>query len=284
MLVPAKSPGTRVYHQRKVGMSTQTENHRDFFFLKFGLTQQALERYLSERLSAGGDYADLYFEYHTSSSLSVDESLVKSAAQGISAGCGVRVLSGDRTGYAYTDDLSPERILKAARTAALIASGPAKSIVEGFKTTEAPNLYPVVAPTVDADFTDKLDLVMRADRSARANDPRIIQVRASFADQLRRILVVGSDGVVASDSQPLCRFNVMVIAKDGDQSAHGVHGGGGRVSLEYFLLQRTPEYFAEEAERQALVNLDAVAAPAAEMEVVPGPGWHGILRHEAVGR
>ncbi|MBV9670845.1 MAG: metalloprotease TldD, partial [Acidobacteriales bacterium] len=258
-------------------------NHREFFFQKFGLTQPALERYLSEALSAGGDYADLYFEYHTSSSLSVDESLVKSAAQGISAGCGVRVLSGDRTGYAYTDDLSPERIMKAARTAALIASGPAKSIVEGFKSSEVPNFYPVVAPTVDADFSEKLALVMRADRAARASDPRVIQVRASFADQLRRILVVGSDGVIASDSQPLCRFNVFVITKDGDKSAHGTHGGGGRVSLDFFLTEKTPEYFAEEAVRQALINLDAVAAPAGEMEVVLGPGWPGILLHEAVG-
>src|SRR5947209_20230684 len=119
-----------LYHLEDRGDMTESvkqsgSGHQEFFFQKFGLTQTALERYLSEALSAGGDYADLYFEYHTSTSLSVDESLVKSAAQGISAGGGVRVLSGDRTGYAYTDDLSPERILKAARTAALIASGPA---------------------------------------------------------------------------------------------------------------------------------------------------------------
>ena len=117
---------------------TQNQN---LFFQKFGITPNDLQRYLGEALSAGGDYADLYFEYLTSTSISVDESIVKSASQGISAGCGVRVLAGERTGYAYTDDLAPEKILRAARTAALIARGPAKSPIEGFKENlESPAL------------------------------------------------------------------------------------------------------------------------------------------------
>src|SRR5215475_57443 len=120
-------------------------DHREFFFRKLGNTSRDLERYLAEALSAGGDYADLYFEYLTSSSLSMDESLVKSATQGISAGCGVRVVSGERTGYAYTDDLAPEKIVRAARTAALIARGPAKNPVEGFKENAAHQLYPVAS-------------------------------------------------------------------------------------------------------------------------------------------
>src|SRR5579884_2903865 len=140
----------------------------NFFFERFGLTQSDLERYLAAALSAGGEYADLYFEYHTTTSVSVDESIVKSASQGISAGCGVRVISGERTGYAYTDDLAPNRILHAARTAALIASGPAKTPVVGFNKKPARSLYPVTLPSVDADITAKVDLVMRADRAARA--------------------------------------------------------------------------------------------------------------------
>ena len=116
---------------------TQNQN---LFFQKFGITPADLQRYLSEALSAGGDYADLYFEYLTSTSISVDESIVKSATQGISAGCGVRVLAGDRTGYAHTDDLAPERILRAARTAALIARGPAQQPVQGFKESRAHQL------------------------------------------------------------------------------------------------------------------------------------------------
>ena len=254
-----------------------------FFFDRYGLAQADVERYLSAALSAGGDYADLYFEYQTSTSVSLDESMVKSASQGISVGCGVRVLSGERTGYAYTDDLAPERILHAARTAALIASGPAKQPVVGLTDKPAQNLYPVPLPSVEADVMAKVDLVNRADIAARAYDPRIKEVRASYLDELRRILVIGSDGSFAEDAQPLARINVFCIAKSGNESSRGTAGGGGRVALEYFLTEHTPEHFAKEAARQAIIQLDAVNAPAGEMEVVLGPGWPGILLHEAIG-
>src|SRR5216683_1453096 len=254
-----------------------------FFFDHYGVTENDLEKYLAAALSAGGDYADLYFEYLSSTSLSVDESMVKSASQGISAGCGVRVISGERTGYAYTDDLAPEKILHAARTAALIASGPSKNPVVSLKEKGSANLYPVHTPSVDADVAAKLDLVMRADKAARAYDSRIFQVRASYADELRRILVVGSDGTFATDFQPLARMNVLCIAKDGDVPARGSAGGGGRVALEYFQTEKTPEHFASEAARQAIVQLGAREAPAGEMEVVLGPGWPGVLLHEAIG-
>jgi TldD protein len=260
------------------------DDHRAFFFQKLGLTHRDLERYLGQALSAGGDYADLYFEYHTSSALSVDESLVKSATQGISAGCGVRVISGERTGYAYTDDLAPDKIIHACRTAALIASGPNKQPIANLKdAVGARNLYPVATASVDAEVVQKLELVMRADRAARSHDGRIVQVRASYADELRRILVVGSDGTIASDTQPLARMNVSVIAKDERNSSRGNAGGGGRVGLDYFQHEKTPEHFAAEASRQAIIQLNAQETPAGEMEVVLGPGWPGVLLHEAVG-
>jgi TldD protein len=183
-------------------------DHKKFFWEKLHLTERILEQVLSEALSAGGEYADLYFEYVASTSLMVDESLVKSASQGISVGCGIRVLSGERTGFAYTDDLSLERLVRAARTAALIASGPATQQIAGFRETQAPQLYPVAGATADAGITQKLALIMRADSYARGYDPRIVQVRASFNDELRRILVVGSDGTFASDTQPLARMSV----------------------------------------------------------------------------
>ncbi len=234
-----------------------------FFFQHYGLTERDLERYLAATLSAGGEYADLYFEYLSSTALMVDESMVKSASQGISAGCGVRVIAGERTGYAYTDDLSPERILHAARTAALIASGPAKTPAVGFQEKPARSLYPVTLPSVDAEITAKVELVMRADQAARAYDPRIKEVRASYADELRNILVC--------------------IAKTDGVSARGSAGGGGRVALDFFFGEKTPEYFAKESARQAILQLDAREAPAGEMEVVLGPGWPGVLLHEAVG-
>ncbi len=267
----------------RLAIHPMTVEQNKFFFQHYGLTQHDLERYLAAALSAGGDYADLYFEYLSSTSLSLDESMVKTASQGISAGCGVRVLSGERTGYAYTDDLSPERILHAARTAALIASGPAKATVAGFQQKPARSLYPVPLPSVDAELTAKVELLMRGDSAARSYDPRIKEVRANYADELRHILVVGSDGTFAEDSQPLARMNVSAIAKAEGSSGRGSSGGGGRVALDFFFGEKTPEYFAREAARQAILQLDAREAPAGEMEVVLGPGWPGVLLHEAVG-
>jgi TldD protein len=257
--------------------------HKRYFFDKFGITERLLERCLGEALAAGGDYADLYFESISSTSIGIDESLVKSASQGVNAGCGVRVVSGERTGYAYTDDLSADRLLRAARTAALIASGPAKQSVQGFTETQTPSLYPAPAAEMDSELAVKLDLVMRADRAARAFDARITQVRASYSDEVRRILVAASDGTFASDTQPLARLNVFVLAKEAERTARGTAGGGGRVEIDFFETEKTPEHFALEAARQAILQLGAVAAPAGEMEVVLGPGWPGVLLHEAVG-
>src|SRR5450631_178225 len=163
-------------------MTSSANDQKLFFYSRFGLIEAVLERCLGEALSAGGDYADLYFESVAATSIGVDESLVKSASQGVSAGCGIRVVSGERTGYAYTDDLSSERLLRAARTAALIASGPAKELMSGLRQTHAPqSLYPVAGATNDAEIAEKLKLIQRADAAARAFDSRITQVRAGFS-------------------------------------------------------------------------------------------------------
>jgi TldD protein len=257
--------------------------HKRYFFDKFGITERLLERCLGEALSAGGDYADLYFESVTATALGVDEQIVKSASQGTSAGCGIRVLSGERTGYAYTDNLSPDRLLHAARTAALIASGPARQTVQGFVEAPTANLYPVPLGGFDLDLAARLELILRADRAARAFDPRIVQVRAGYAEELRHILIAASDGAYASDTQPLCRLNVFVIARQYANTTRGAAGGGGRAGIEQFIGSKSPENLAREAARGAILQLGAVPAPASEMEVVLGPGWPGILLHEAVG-
>jgi TldD protein len=255
-----------------------------FFAQRFGITQRDLENYLAEALSQGGAYADLYFEYLATSSIGMDEGIVKSASQGVSLGVGVRVIAGERTGYAYSDDLSPEKIRKAARVAAHIAAGPAT--VEKISLSEGPrrNLYPVaVAPTETA-FSERVELVKRADRAARAYDPRIFQVQASYSDNLRQVMVATSAGVLSFDRQPLARLNVAALARNsGGPPQRGHAGGGGRVELAYFLTEKTPEHFAAQAAREAIVMLDAIDAPAGEMTVVLGPGWPGILLHEAVG-
>ncbi len=133
------------------------------------------------------------------------------------------------------------------------------------------------------DLAARLELILRADRAARAYDPRVVQVRAGYAEELRRILVAGSDGAFASDTQPLCRLSVFVIAKDGETATRGSAGGGGRAGLEQFTGTKSPEHLAQEAARGAILQLGAMPAPAGDMEVVLGPGWPGILLHEAVG-
>src|SRR5689334_16619162 len=254
------------------------------FATRFSLSRQDLENYLAEALSQGGDYADLYFEYLATSSISLDESIVKSASQGVSLGVGIRVIAGERTGYAYTDDLSPEKIRKAARVAACIAAGPSKVDKTSLEEGRRHNLYPVLTAPTETGFSDRVELVKRADRAARRFDSRIFQVQAGYADSLRHVMVATSEGVLTLDRQPLARLSVSALArKDGGQPQRGHAGGGGRIELDFFLNEKTPEHFAAEAAREAIAMLDAAEAPAGEMTVVLGPGWPGILLHEAVG-
>src|SRR5580700_3125335 len=217
------------------------------FATRFNITRQDLENYLADALSQGGDYADLYFEYLLTSSIGIDESMVKSAAQGVSMGVGVRVLSGERTGYAYSDDLSPEKIRKAAHVAAHIAAGPSK--VDKFDLNEGArhNLYPVLIAPTETAFSERVELVKRADRAARAYDPRIFQVQAGYADNLRFVLVATSEGVLTLDRQPLARLSVSALAREnGGPPQRGHAGGGGRVELDFFLTEKPPEHFAGE--------------------------------------
>jgi TldD protein len=154
----------------------------------------------------------------------------------------------------------------------------------GFDESYKRNLYPLLTAPNETTLAERVDLVKRADRAARAYDPRVFQVQAGYVDSLRQVLVATSDGVLSFDRQPLARLGVSVLARDGDGSPqHGYSGGGGRVALDFFQNEKTPEHFAREAARQAIVQLDAVPAPAGEMTVVLGPGWPGILLHEAVG-
>ena len=255
-----------------------------FFAQKFGLSERDLESYLAEALSRGGDYADIYFEYLATTSLALDESIVKSATQGVALGAGIRVISGERTGYAYTDDLSPEKVRHAARVAACIADGPATTEKFGFQEANKRDLYPVLTPPSDAPLAERVALVQRANEAARAYDSRVFQVQATYADTIKHVLVATSAGTLTFDRQPMARMNVAVLAREGNGvPQRGYSGGGGRVSLDFFLNEKTPEYFAQDAARQAIVQLTAVDAPAGEQTVILGPGWPGVLLHEAVG-
>ncbi|HSN81324.1 MAG TPA: metallopeptidase TldD-related protein [Polyangiales bacterium] len=240
------------------------------------------ERLLRIALERGGEYADLFFEYSVSGGYVYDEQILKSAQRAVSMGLGVRVMKGDATGYAYCEELSFDAMKRAAETAAQIAAGGHSIAPVQITVRDVPSRYAVPVESLDVEGAAKKAILERADRAARAYDPRVVRVDASFAEGVREILVANSLGQMARDRQPLLRFGVRVIAEDGPNRQSGSSGGGGRVGLEYFE-HRSPEWHAEQAVQQALVMLDAREAPAGEMDVVLAPGDSGILLHEAVG-
>jgi TldD protein len=243
---------------------------------------ETARKLLEIALHKGGDLADLYFEYCASGSYSYDEGILKSAGRAVTMGLGVRVMKGDATGYAYVEDLSFESMARAARTAANIAAEGKGQVPPQFLSPTLVQRYQVPELSLDVPGPEKRALLERADRRARAKDPRIVRVDASLSEEIREIVIATSEGKFAYDRQPLLRFGVRVIAEDKGQRQSGSSGGGGRTGLEYFG-GKSPEWHAEEAVRQALLMLDSREAPAGEMEVVLAPGDSGILLHEAVG-
>lgn len=258
---------------------------KSVFLESYGVTVQDLESYLSAALERGGDYADLFFELRINHSISLDEQLIKTATKAVNLGVGIRVLSGEKTGYAYSENLDRENILKAARTAAFIASS---SPAGGKMGLSAPanhqrNVYPNVHTPAELGINEKIALLHQADAAARSYDARIRQVQASFIDETRHVLLASSDGRYVWDVQPMVRFNITCIAEENGNRQYGVQGGGGRRTLEIFKEALSPQALACEAARQAILLLHAQEAPAGPMEVVLGPGWPGILLHEAIG-
>ena len=239
-------------------------------------------RLLGTALSQGGDYADLFFEYGASGSYVLEEGILKSAGRSVAMGLGVRVMKGDATGYAYVQELTPEAMTSAARTAAQIASGAATNVPVELKSRNLPQRYALELASLDVEGETKRALLLRADAAARAADPRVLRVEASLNEELREILVATSDGKFVGDRQPLIRFSVRVIAESDGKRQSGSSGGGGRMGLEYFD-GKSPEQHAREAVRHAIAMLDARDSPAGELPVVLAPGDSGILLHEAVG-
>jgi len=241
------------------------------------------QRLLAAALSSGGDYADLYFEYRVGADYVLEEEQVKSVGRGVTLGLGVRVTKGDATGYAYTEDLAWERMLHAAKIAGQIAAGGGSAQPQATHAVTTQSYYPVARPSLTVPPADKLALLRAADKAARAYDPRIVKVEASFTEAIKEILVVTSDGKMASDVQPMVRFGVRAVAEDGTKRQSGSSGGGGRMGLDYFTGSRDAEGHGKEAARIAIDMLDAIEAPAGDFPVVLAPGDSGILLHEAVG-
>lgn len=250
----------------------------------FSLTVDDLQKILNTALSQGGNFAEIFLEYRLFRSINMEEDIIKETSENIMLGAGVRVIFGDQTGYGYTNDLSIEKIERAALTASSIAKGSISHRLPPFQSSPiGHNFYPILRPAQDVSLENKIFLVKIAYRSAQKFDRRIKKVKVSFIDQTRYINIANSEGLNLSDVQPLIKMNCLCIAEiDGKREA-GFSGGGGRVGVEYFSKEMTPESIGEEAAQEATRLLDAIPPPAGEMPVVLSPGHSGVLIHEAVG-
>ena len=244
---------------------------------------EQLEQFLAQAMGPGIDFADLYFQQSMSESWVLEEGIVKDAGYSADRGVGVRSVSGDKTGFSYSGDISALAISQAARAARSIVRQGLSGRVEALKRVDFHPLYRAENPIPALSSEEKLAILQQADAIAREADSRVKEVTASLSANFEQVLIVASDGTLAADIRPLVRINISVIAEQNGRRERGSAGAGGRYSLKMLLDQSLAESVAKEAVRQALVNLEAIDAPAGNMPVVLGSGWPGVLLHEAVG-
>lgn len=247
------------------------------------LDDNAIQKVMNSMMGHAIDYADLYFQTSRHESWVLEDGIVKEGQHNIEQGVGVRAISGEKTGFAYSDEIILPALSQAAESARAIARQGQTGQMQAWQTQQITPLYKSDDPLSSLSADQKVALLRATDEEARKQDPRIKQVIISLAGMHEVIMVIASDGTLSADVRPLVRMNVNVIAEQGDRREQGSSGGGGRVSYQYFFDEDRHLGFAREAVRQALVNLEAVAAPAGAMPVVLGPGWPGVLLHEAVG-
>jgi TldD protein len=252
----------------------------------YGLTEHHLHQAIADIFAHRVDFADLYFQYTRAEAWSLDEGIVKSGSFSIDQGVGVRAVSGDKTAFAYSDVLSPQALQEAAVTTRAIARAGAskKTRIAAPASLSIPPvlLYSHHDPLASLSAQEKVDLLGRVETMARGKDPRVTQVMASLAGEYDVVMVLRSDGIMAADVRPLVRLSVTVIVEQGGRREQGSSGGGARKDFRMFTNAVVADY-VNEAVRQALVNLESRPAPAGTMAVVLGPGWPGVLLHEAVG-
>jgi TldD protein len=255
-----------------------------FFADRYGLTPHRLERLLGSAGAGPVDYADVFLEYQVEEELQLEDGVVKKASRAINQGAGVRAQSGVRTGYAHTDDLAFDRLELAARQAQAIADRSGGSGSVAIAAGRRPHdLYTLGEAPLGAALGRKVELLRRVDALARETDPRVRQVIATFWSEEQVLLMVNTGGDLVGDLRPLTRLNVTAVVEEGGRREIGAFGGGGRIGFDYFLESDRWAFYTREAVRQAVVKLGAVPAPAGTMTVVLGPGWPGILLHEAIG-
>ncbi len=261
------------------------QHAQDALLAPTGLTTTDLEQALSHVAEVGVDDADLYFQYSRQEGWAIEDGVVREGSHDIGRGVGVRAVQGERTGFSYSDELTTD----ALREAGLAARGIVRSGSSGTQPSTRlhsnvmKSLYPAIDPVASLDAAEKVALLQRLDQAARATDPRVTQVMASVNAVHEVILVAALDGTLQADVRPLVRLNVTVIAEQNGRREHGSAGRGGRHDLKVLQAEGVAEALAQEAVRQALVNLEAQEAPAGTFDVLLAAGWPGILLHEAVG-
>lgn len=264
----------------------QKTNHFDTaneaLLIPSGIDAQAIQGVLNGIMSHQIDYADLYFQYSRSESWSLEEGQVKSGAFAIDQGVGIRAISGEKTAFAYSDEINLPALQQAASATKSIANIGAEQTAKSIITPQAKSLYLPHDPIASLSAETKVKLLERLEQFAKQTDPRVTQVMASIAGEYEVVMVARSDGVMAADVRPLVRVSLQVIVEQNGRREQGSAGGGGRFDYRYFTDEVLQTY-AQKAVHQALVNLDARPAPAGSMTVVLGSGWPGILLHEAIG-
>ncbi|MDV5860164.1 metalloprotease TldD [Pseudomonas mendocina] len=264
-------------------MNTMLQSVSEHLLAPGNLTLDSLGSVLGEVAGPGIDAADLYFQSQVSETWVLEDGIVKEGSFNLDQGVGVRAQSGEKTGFAYSNAISLAALTQAAQAARSISRAGQQGRVQAFVSPQVTQLYAEGNPLDVMGRAEKVELLQRIDRATRALDPRIKQVTVSLAGVWDRILVAAHDGSLSADIRPLVRFNVSVIVEQNGRRERGGHGGGGRTDYRYFLEEDRAMGYAREALRQALVNLEAIAAPAGSMPVVMGAGWSGVLLHEAVG-
>ena len=267
-------------HNSQLSASFATAN--EILLAPYSLDDSALQRVFGQMLTHQVDYADLYFQYSRSEGWSLEEGIVKSGSFNIDQGVGVRAVSGEKTAFAYSDDISLAALTAAAHATRAIARQGAAGATQIATRGDGHNLYVPQDPLASLEDSAKVALLEKIERRARALDARVTQVIAHLGGEYEVVLVTRSDGVTAADVRPLVRMSLQVIVEQNGRREQGSSGGGGRFNYAYFTDAILEDY-AQKAVSQALTNLEARPAPAGTMTVVLGPGWPGVLLHEAIG-
>lgn len=247
------------------------------------LDQNQLQSLLNTMMNKGADAADIYFQHTRHESWGLEDGIVKHGNHGIEQGAGLRVIQGEKTGFAYSDDLRFKALEQAGGVAGSIVRQGQSMRVPMLTEASGLQLYGAIDPIDDLAAAEKVAVLQSVEAAARSADPRVVQVMANLVAVCDEVMVAASDGTFAADVRPLVRLSVTVMVEEKGRRETGSSGGGGRYSLPALIADKKPEQWAREAVRQALVNLEAQPAPAGVMPIVLGPGWPGVLLHEAVG-